>query len=106
MNNVREDRIVDAAFFEVLGQRIKLKKDETLDGIEPSDIVGFVQTEALKIINQSPQLDQSQVAVLLALKFAGEKLALEKEYRENINLLRTTAVDALQYIEEVSPTTR
>jgi hypothetical protein len=51
-------------------------------------------------------LSQSQVAVLLALKFAGEKLALEKEYRENIRLLRTTAADALQYIEEVSPTTR
>jgi cell division protein ZapA (FtsZ GTPase activity inhibitor) len=106
MNNVREDRILDEATFEVLGQKLKLKRDEKLDGIGPSDIVGFVQSEALKIINQSPQLSQSQVAVLLALKFAGEKLALEKEYRENIRLLRTTAADALQYIEEVSPTTR
>jgi cell division protein ZapA (FtsZ GTPase activity inhibitor) len=106
MNNVREDRIVDEATFEVLGQKLKLKRDEKLEGIGPSDIVGFVQSEALKIINQSPQLSQSQVAVLLALKFAGEKLALEKEYRENIRLLRTTADDALQYIEEVSPTTR
>jgi cell division protein ZapA len=104
MNNVREDRIIDEVVFEVLGQKIKLKRDEELDGIGPSDIVGFVQSEALKIINQSPHLGQSQVAVLLALKFAGEKLALEKEYRENIKLLRSTAVDALQYIEEVSPT--
>lgn len=106
MNNVREDRIVEEAVFEVLGQKLKLKKDEKLEGIGPSDIVGFVQSEALKILNQSPQLSQSQVSVLLALKFAGEKLALEKEYRENINQLRTTAFDALQYIEEVSPTTR
>lgn len=107
MNNVREDNSVDAAVFEVLGQKLKLKKDEKLEGIGPSDIVGFVQSEALKIISSSPQpLSQPQVAVLLALKFAGEKLALEKEYRENINLLRTTAADALQYIEEVSPTTR
>lgn len=106
MNNIREDRIVDDAVFEVLGQKLKLKRDEKLDGIGPSDIVGFVQSEALKIINQSPQLSQSQVAVLLALKFAGEKLALEKEYRENITLLCTTAADALQFIEEVSPTTR
>ena len=102
MNNVRED----SAVFEVLGQKIKLKNDESLDGIGPSDIVGYVQSEALKIISSSPGLGQSQVAVLLALKLAGEKLALEKEYRENINLLRRTAVDALQYIEEVSPTTR
>lgn len=106
MNNDREDRILDEAVYEVLGQKLKLKRDEKLEGIGPSDIVGFVQSEALKIIKQSPQLSQSQVAVLLALKLAGEKLALEKEYRENISLLRTTAVDALQYIEEVSPTTR
>jgi hypothetical protein len=106
MNNVREDRIVDEAVFEVLGQKLKLKRDEKLDGIGPSDIVGYVQSEALKIINQSPNLSQSQIAVLLALKFAGEKLSLEKEYRENISLLRTAAAESLQYIEEVSPTTR
>ncbi len=106
MNNVREDNAFDATVFEVLGQKIKLKRNEMLDGIEPSDIVGFVQSESLKIMNSSPSLSQSQVAVLVALKLAGEKLALEKEYRENINLLQTTAVDALQYIEEVSPTTR
>ena len=106
MNNVREDRIVDEAVFEVLGQKLKLKRDEKLEGIGPSDIVGYVQSEALKIINQSPSLSQSQIAVLLALKFAGEKLSLEKEYRENISLLRTAAAESLQYIEEVSPTTR
>ncbi|MGZ3788151.1 MAG: hypothetical protein ACXVLQ_06485 [Bacteriovorax sp.] len=106
MNNVREDNAVDAAVFEVLGQKLKLRRDERLEGIGPSDIVGFVQSEALKLINVSPSLSQSQIAVLLALKFAGEKLALEKEYRENINLLQRSAVDALQYIEEVSPTTR
>ena len=102
MNNEREIQEV----FEVLGYKIKLKQDEKLDGISPTDIVGFVQSEAAKIFRQSPQLAPHQVAVLLALKFAGEKLAMEKEYRENINQLRTTAVDALQYIEEVSPTTR
>lgn len=106
MNNVREDHAVDAKVFEVLGLKLKLKKDETLEGVEPSDIVGYVQSEALKIMSSTPGLNQSQVAVLVALKLAGEKLALEKEYRENINQLQSCAVDALQYIEEVSPTTR
>lgn len=106
MNNVRDDRIVDEAIFEILGQKLKLKKDETLEGVGPSDIVGYVQTEASKIISQSPQLSQSQIAVLLVMKLAGEKLALEKEYRENIVLLRNSAAEALQYVEEVSPTTR
>ncbi len=102
MNNEREIQEV----FEVLGYKIKLKKDERLEGVSPSDIVGFVNSEAQNIFKQSPQLAPHQVAVLLALRFAGEKLAMEKEYRENITQLRATAVDALQYIEEVSPTTR
>lgn len=102
MNNEREA----SEFFEVLGYKLKLKQDEKLEGVSPSDIVGFVQAESEKIFKQSPQLAPHQVAVLLALKFAGEKLALEKEYRENITHLRMTANDALQYIEDVSPTTR
>ena len=106
MNNVRENRIIDDAVFEVLGQKLKLNRNDMLEGIGPSDIVGFVQTEASKIINQSPELSNAQIAVLLVMKFAGEKLALEKEYRENISQLRATAADALQFIEEVSPTTR
>lgn len=102
MNNEREKVEV----FEVLGYKLKLRQDEMLEGVSPSDIVGFVQSESQKIFKQSPHLAPHQVAVLLALKFAGEKLALEKEYRENITQLRMTAVDALQYIEDVSPTTR
>ncbi len=102
MDNVRENQ----ELFEVLGYRLKLKKNEELNGISPSDIVGFVQSEAQKIFKDSPQLAPHQVAVLLALKFAGEKLALEKEFHESINQLRSTAIDALQYIEDVSPTTR
>ena len=89
--------------FEVLGHRLKLKKDEKLEGVLPTDIVGYVQSEALNILKNSPQLSQSQIAVLVALKIAGEKLALEKEYRENINQLQSSAIDALQYIEEISP---
>ena len=33
MNNVREDRIFDEEVFEVLGQKLKLKRDEKLEGI-------------------------------------------------------------------------
>lgn len=106
MNNKRVDPIIDDAVFEVLGQRIKLKKDEALLGVGPSDIVGFVQSEAFKIMSQAPHLNQSQVAVLLALKLAGDRLALEKEYRENIQQLRSSAAEALQIIEEVAPTIR
>lgn len=100
MNNVREDQVV----YEVLGCSLKLKEDERLEGVLPSDIVSYVQNEAAKILQQTPGLNHGQIAVLIAMKLAGEKLALEHEYRDNIRLLSRTAEDALQYIEHVSPT--
>lgn len=89
--------------FEVLGHKLKLKKDEKLDGVAPKDIVATVQEEASKIFNSSPQINPTQVAILLALKFAGEKLALEIEYRKNIDYLSKTASLALLEIDEVTP---
>ena len=91
--------------FEVLGYKIKLKRDEKLEGVSPTDIVGLVNSEAQNLYKEAPNLAPNQVAILLALKFAGEKLAAEKEFRENIKQLHSEAVDALQFIEEVSPST-
>jgi cell division protein ZapA len=99
MNNVREEQVV----FEVLGCSLKLKEDEKLEGVTPNDIVSYVQNEAAKVLQQNPGLSQGQIAVLIALKLAGEKLALEHEYRDNIRLLHRTAKDAFQYIENISP---
>lgn len=86
-------------FFDILGQKLKLKKDEKLDGIAPCEVVAYVQNEVSNFLKQTPNLSNSQLSVLLALKFAGEKMALEKEYRESIELLHATAKDALSYIE-------
>jgi len=102
MNSEREDQIV----YEVLGHTLRLKKDEMLDGVLPSDVVGYVQTEVSNILRKTPHLSESQIAVLVALKFAGEKLALEKEYRDSVASFKAQAADALRYIEEVSPQTR
>lgn len=102
MDNLREDQIV----YEVLGHTLRLKRDESLAGITPSEVVGYVQTEISAILKKSPQLSESQIAVLVALKIAGDKLALEKEYRENVNLFKSEANEALRYIEEISPSTR
>jgi len=99
MDNSREDQIV----YEVLGQALRLKKDEMLDGIMPAEIVSYVQTEASHILNKSPKLSDSQLAVLVALKIAGEKLSIEKEYRETVGDLKMTAKEALRFMEEITP---
>ena len=89
--------------FEVLGLKLKLSAKEEGRGVA-SEAVALVRTEADKILSRSPNLDRSEVAVLVALKLASEKLGLEGEYRDNIERLHVAAEDALQYIEEASPT--
>lgn len=99
------EKVVKDLEFEVLGQKIKLRADEGASSVPPELIVSTVLEEAKKIHEKSPHLSQAQLATLVALKLASEKLSLDKEYRETIEELQLTAKDALQYIEEVSPST-
>lgn len=93
--------------FDVLGYKVRFKADNpeaNPDEISASDIVNIVEQEANKIREAAPGLDNGKVAILVALKMAKEKMILEKEYRTNIDNLQRTAMDALQFIEEVTPT--
>ncbi len=94
MNKGFEDQTV----FEVLGQTLRLKKDEALRGVTPEEIVSLVQTEASNILRKTPNLSEEQLAVLVALKIAGDKRSLENEYRENVEQFKTLAQDTLQII--------
>lgn len=98
MENKKEDH-----HFEILGQKLRLSPEGSPDQVTPEEIVRCVDQEAQKVLSKSPQLDKGQVAVLVALQLAGEKLALEREYRENIEKLQTSTHDALQFIEGASP---
>ncbi len=100
MNSLREIKE-----FDVLGYKIKLKPDESNDDVAPATIVDYIMREADSMLLVQPQLDKGQAAILVALKIASEKLKLEKEFCDNVEKMRSTASDALQFIEEVSPTT-
>ena len=56
-------------------------------------------------MEKQPQLERSHVAVLAALELAYENLSLKKEYRENVDELASQAQEALQMIEDISPST-
>ncbi len=93
--------------FDVLGFKIKLKPDEgDGDAIQPKEVVDYVHREAVKIQELAPQLEKGQVAILVALNLAKDRMAMEREYSQNVAKLQNQAVDALKYIEEVSPTTK
>lgn len=99
MENVKEEQEI----FEVLGLKLRLKKDEMSQGVTPQEIVDLVQSEAMAILNKTQKINLNQAAVLAALKIAQDKIALEKEYQRNVSYLKHTALDALQLIEEVIP---
>ena len=99
MENVKEEQEI----FEVLGLKLRLKKDELSQGVTPKEIVDLVQSEAMAILNKTQNINLNQATILAALKIAQDKIALEKEYQRSVSYLKHTALDALQLIEEVIP---
>lgn len=91
--------------FDVLGLKVKLRDSETPQGVSPKDIIDLVTKESNKILDKNPGLNSGQVAVLVALQLASERLTIEKQYQSDIEKFEQVASSALQYIEEVSPTT-
>jgi len=83
--------------FEVLGFNVRFKPENGEDYEAAKNVVEFVCQEAEKIRENKPDLEKGKIAVLLALKLAKENIGLNKEYRENINMLQNTAVDALSH---------
>jgi hypothetical protein len=90
--------------FDVLGYNIKLKPEEE-NSQSPSEIIEYVRDRAEKIQNCNPNLDRGQIAILVALGLAVEKKNLERDFKANVEDLQIHAMDALNFIEEVSPTT-
>jgi hypothetical protein len=90
--------------FDVLGFKIKFRHEEDGESnIAVSDVIACVSNEAKNLRDQHSNLKSGEIAILVALKMAEQKLSLEKEYQENIDKLQVTAKDALGYIEQVSP---
>lgn len=95
--------------FDVLGCRIKIRAEElNADGekpVSPELIVELVLKEMGQMKQKNSQLDDKQIAVLLALKFAKEKMILENSINIDQTEIYKSASQALRLIEEVCPTT-
>jgi cell division protein ZapA (FtsZ GTPase activity inhibitor) len=66
-------------------------------------VIEFVQNEVEKLQEQYPQLDNSQLAVLLAMNFARERLEIEEDFRMNIEEIERSTKEALENIESITP---
>ncbi len=84
--------------FNVLGCKVKVRPEQS-DGQSALVVVKLVNAEIQALKAARPGLRDTDVAVLVALKVATEKLQLEDEYRESLNKLEASLDRALQAIE-------
>ncbi len=81
--------------FSVLGCKVKYRPEQNDSHIAKS-VIDLVVAEIQQLKISRPQLRDTDVAVLVALKIATEKLQLEDEYKGNILKLEGTLEQALE----------
>ena len=94
----------DVQEFTILGHSVRLNHSDEKDKVQPSEVVSYVQAEIDKMKLMSADLSESQIAVLLMLRFASESLSLEKDYKESVTSLQTQAKQALSVVDQMVTT--
>lgn len=80
--------------FNVLGCKVKVQPEQNDSHIAKA-VIEQVQVEIQQLKSARPLLRDTDVAVLVALKVAKEKLQLEQEYKDNIFKLEESLENAL-----------
>lgn len=81
--------------FNVLGCKVKLRPEQN-DSHNAKAVIDMMLSEVQELKSKRLSLRDTDVAVLVALKFATEKLELEEEYKHNILKLEESLETALQ----------
>ncbi len=81
--------------YNVLGCKVRLKPDQN-ESANAKAVVDLINAEIQALKSSRPQLRDTDLAVLVALKVATEKLQLEDEYKQNILKLEESLETALQ----------
>lgn len=81
--------------FSVLGCKVKYRPGQNDSHIAKA-VIDLVTAEVQQLKTTRPQLRDTDVAVLVALKMATEKLQLEDEYKGNILKIEDTLEKALE----------
>ncbi len=81
--------------YNVLGCKVRLRPDQN-DSHNAKAVIDLVNAEISALKINRPQLRDTDIAVLVALKMATEKLQLEDEYKQNIFKLEESLETALQ----------
>ena len=99
------DNKTSSTEYEILGYKVRLSRGEHESVESAREVVDLVRQESNKIMDKVPHLDRGEVALLVALQFAKEKLDIESQYNLELSDLKDKAARALDLIEEVTPST-
>ena len=89
---------------EILGMKLSVQTQvEQKSKVTSARVIEFVQKEVDRLKEQYPHLDNSQLAVLLAMNFARERLEIEEDFRMNIEEIERSTKEALKNIESITP---
>lgn len=80
--------------FNVLGCKVKLRPEQNDSGTARA-VVDLVMSEIQQLKTSRPGLRDTDIAVLVALKMATEKMQIEDEYKQNIFKLEESLETAL-----------
>lgn len=81
--------------YNVLGCKVRVRPDQN-DSHNARAVIDLVNAEVQQLKTSRPQLRDTDVAVLVALKLATEKMQLADEYKQNIFKLEESLETALQ----------
>lgn len=81
--------------FDVLGCKVKYRPERN-DSHNAKAVIDLVLSEVQELKSKRPMLRDTDVAVLVALKMATEKMQIEDEYKMNILKLEESLETALQ----------
>jgi cell division protein ZapA (FtsZ GTPase activity inhibitor) len=81
--------------FSVLGCKVKVQPEQS-DSHNAKAVIDLVLREVNDLKSKRPMLRDTDVAVLVALKMATEKMQIEDEYKNNILKLEQSLETALQ----------
>ena len=99
------DNKTSSVEYEILGYKVKLREEEGSLSSSANEVVDLVRQESNKIMDKAPHLDRGEVALLVAVQLAEEKLRVENQYHTEVSQLKEKASQALDLIEEVTPST-
>jgi hypothetical protein len=83
--------------FDVLGCKVKYRPERN-DSHNAKAVIDLVLSEIQELKSKRPMLRDTDVAVLVALKMATDKLLVEDEYKTNILKLEASLETALQAV--------